>query len=601
MYTKLPNVAILVALLKKHGVRHVVLSAGTRQVPFARSVENDPFFTTYSVVDERGAAYFALGIAKETGLPVAISCTSSTATCNYLPAVAEAAYLHLPLLVLTGDRDARLLDQMEDQMIPQVGMYTRFCKKAVDLPPIAPSMPRDDVWHCARLVNEAILASLHPSPGPVQINYRIVAPINDIADASAPELPDVRPIALHSLADDPGTWTAKARELLAARRILVVAGLRHAHSPALVSALKDFLARYNALLMVENVSNLRFDGSHNLSLAAQALDPAAFRDHLPDVVVTFGGNFTSTVKPKLRVNAGAFAHWAIEPDGSVHDGFKSLTDVFACTPEIFFRRFADAAPSSARNDRAYESLWLSTAKAVQLPPIPYSNAYAITETVRRLPPDALLHTGILHSTRIMEWIRVPDDALVHCNLGTDGIDGTLSTFLGQAAVSPRPAYLILGDLSFFYDMNAVRIRHVGPNVRILLVNNGGGAEFHFSMGKARIPTIEQSISAGHHATAEAWVRSLGFRYLSARDQASFDSQIDAFMDPSTPGPALFEVFTEKESDGALVRRIYSDIRKGISPAVAPAALVDALAAKAPKTMETAAKIKDAIFHAIRRH
>ena len=598
MYSKLLNVRILVALLRKHGVRHVVLSAGTRQVPIARSVEADPFFTTYSVVDERSAAYFAIGLMKGFREPVAIACTSSTATCNYLPAVAEARYLGLPLVVLTGDRDARLLGQMEDQMIPQPGMYTSFCKFVADLPPLGEKASPDDAWACGRLVNEALLAAVRGTPGPVQINVRVAAPIADIADASVESLPDVSAIRLVEPSDD-AAWREFADRLLAARRVAVLVGQTHGPDPGLAEAVDAFAKRFGCLVAAENVSNLPAASALHTFLAAQALPPKPFRDRLPEIVVSFGGNFTSAWKPKLRVNAGAFEHWLVDPEGAVRDGFKSLRAVFACRPADFFRRMAAlAGPGEPDAASAYPALWRDTVARVPFPrDLPWSNAFVIAEAVRSLPPGSLLHTGILHSTRVMECQPVPDGVRVHANIGTHGIDGTLSTFLGEAAARPDvPAFLILGDLSFFYDMGAIRIRHVGPNVHILLVNNGGGAEFHFTMGEERIPNIADSISAGHHATARAWVESQGFGYFEARDAASFAAVLPDFLRPGHGRPVLLEAFTEKQADGVAVRRLFAEVRHAFDGEMPPAdKAVAALSGKAPKTMEAAAKVKNALF------
>lgn len=598
MYTKLLNVRILVALLKKHGVRHVVLSAGTRQVPIARSVEGDPFFTTYSVVDERSAAYFAIGLMKGTGEPVAIACTSSTATCNYLPAVAEARYLGLPLIVLTGDRDPRYLNQLEDQMIPQPGMYTSFCKCVVDLSHLGlgETAAPDNVWQCARQVNEALLAARAGTPGPVQINVRVVASLNDIAAAPFEKLPDV-PAIRRIEADADAAWREAADRLCAAKRIVILAGQLHRADAALTAAVDAFAARYNCAVVAENVSNLPAKSALDTFLVSYALPPKSFRDRLPEIVVSFGGNFSSAWKPKLRVNAGDFEHWLVDAEGTVCDGFKSLRNIFVCRPREFFERMTGLAGDDAANDGVYASLWRKTAARVSIPALPWSNALAVTSLVPKLPKNSLLHTGILHSTRLMECQRVPEGVQVHSNIGTHGIDGTLSTFLGEAAARPDvPAFLILGDLSFFYDMGAVRIRHIGPNVRIMMLNNGGGAEFHFTMGEERIPNIADSISAGHNTVARPWVESQGFDYLSARDEASFSAALADFLAEERTRPAFFEVFTEKQSDGLAVRKLFDDVRRAFDDETPPSDKVMAsLAGRAPKAVAAAARVKNAVF------
>lgn len=221
MYTKVKNIQILIALLKKHGIRHIVISAGSRHVPFAQSVENDSYFACYSVVDERSAGFYAIGLYKQLHMPVAIVCTSSTATCNYLPAVYEAHRYHIPLLVLTADRHPAYLNQMEDQMIDQPGMYGSACKKYVTLPWISSQL---ESWQCQRLVNEALLELQHHGSGPVQINFPNHTSLADNADLSAAKLPDVKVIRRYEAYRDPEGWKEKAEELRKAKRILVLCG-----------------------------------------------------------------------------------------------------------------------------------------------------------------------------------------------------------------------------------------------------------------------------------------------------------------------------------------------------------------------------------------
>lgn len=594
MYTKILNVQIIVSLLKQHNIRNLVLSAGTRHVPLAHSVENDDFFHCYSVVDERSAGYFALGLAKELNEPVAIACTSSTATCNYTPPIAEAYYQGVPLLVLTGDRDPYRLDQLEDQMIDQVDMYRNFCKKCVNLPVVH---TENDIWYCQRLVNEALLELDHHGKGPVQINFPINQTIEDIADASVPELPAYNKISRVDMSSPNEQWTHYVNELKKKKRIMVLCGSGVPVDDATQSAMNEFAERYNCVLATEHLSNLHGGGMLNTYAMAEAITGEVLRTNAPDLVIFFGGNFISRFKTMLRNLKISGGSWIINSDGRIMDPFQDLNTVFECTLEHFFRYFADHAGKASNNKELYNDFealnaqieipemkeliekinqqTITDAKFKKLPmpdekdllPSNYLSALAaMYELSKRIPEKSLLHLSILNSTRIMQLFRLPEGVRVYSNVGTDGIDGSMSTFFGQAAVANKPSFLVIGDLSFFYDMNSLGIRYTLPNAHILLINNGGGSEFYFSMGRKLLPNIDLHICAAHKHSAKAWVECNGFRYLSASNMEEFYAQIDEFMNEDVSCPVVFELFTDKEMDvkvlKGLRRTIMTDTKTG---------------------------------------
>ena len=574
LYTKILNVQILVSLLKQHDIKHLVLSAGTRHVPLAHSVENDSFFKCYSVVDERSAAYFAMGLSKEIGEPVAIACTSSTATCNYVPAIAEAYYQKVPLLVLTGDRDPYFLDQMEDQMINQVDMYKNFCSTCVNLPVVE---NEKDVWYCQRLINEALLELNHHGSGPVQINFPINQTIEDIADASVPELPEYNKIIRLDYEIGQSVWKEKVEQLKKAKRILIVCGSSVPYSKETLAKMEQFAVKYNCVFATERLSNLHFNGSMDTYLLAESISVSVLRTIAPDVVIFFGGNFVSRWKPMLKSMSEMFESWLISDNGIVMDPFRNLSTVFECSLHHFFDYFAENAGKISNNKELLKDLQryqdninmptmeelyekvnafkIGDAKFKLQPPpteeqlldknklTAFSAMYYLAQ---KLPKKSLLHLSILNSTRIMQMFSFDTETSVYSNIGTDGIDGSMSTFFGQATASERPCFLVIGDLSFFYDMNSLGIRNIGKNVHILLVNNGGGAEFYFSMGPERLPNIDLHISAGHQKRAKEWVEANGISYMQATTNEEYCSILPEFV--SKEGPVLLEIFTEKKKD-----------------------------------------------------
>ncbi|MCH4056723.1 MAG: 2-succinyl-5-enolpyruvyl-6-hydroxy-3-cyclohexene-1-carboxylic-acid synthase [Lactobacillaceae bacterium] len=551
MYTELKSYQYIIALLKKYGISHCVLSAGSRNVPFVHSIEEDPYFHCYSVVDERSAGYFALGLAQEIGEPVVISCTSSTATANYWPPVAEAFYQGVPLIVLTSDRDPEMLGQWEDQMIDQVGMYDRHVRKSINLPIIH---DHDDELYCQRILNEALLELDHHGKGPVHINVPMKSYNNSF---NIKELPYVRKIDRLTLEDDQSKWNEKIQQLKNAKRILVTCGQSPLFDQELEEKLSDFFKHFNAAISVEYMSNIQVRDSLNLNVCMDAryATKNKVKQLLPDIVISFGGNIFSGIKEQLRKFNGSFEHWLIQDDGRIIDLYKSLTTVFECTPNYFFKMAVSNTNNSDCNDLNYFKLVKNYVDSVRLPEFPYSHVYAIQQVVEKIPANSILHLSINDSIRIANFFKLNDRVRVFANIGTHGIDGCLSTFLGQAYATSKEAYLVIGDLSFFYDMNAMRIRHIKNNAHILMINNQGGSEFYFNkMWKDTASDLHTT--ARHHTKAEGWVKSNDFIYLSAHDKASFQKALIQFMRTDLDKPVFFEVFTEMKADSDTIYNFF---------------------------------------------
>ncbi|MBX9033591.1 2-succinyl-5-enolpyruvyl-6-hydroxy-3-cyclohexene-1-carboxylic-acid synthase [Gordonibacter massiliensis (ex Traore et al. 2017)] len=551
MYTELKAYQIIISLLKEYGIRRCVLSAGSRNVPFVHSVEEDPFFECYSIVDERSAGYFALGLAQESGEPVVISCTSSTATCNYWPPVTEAFYQGVPLVVLTSDRDPAMLGQWEDQMIDQAGMFDRHVRKSVNLPIVN---DHDDFLFCQRLVNEALLELDHRGTGPVHINVPMKSYNNSF---NVRELPRVTRIRCVEERDD---WAPYAEMLAGAKRVLVVAGQTTGASPELAEALDRFCRSCNVAVAAELMANIPRDHAFNPTLCMEYryITEKKFSEFVPDIVISFGGNMTAGLKDMLRKKAGCFEHWSVREDGSVCDMYKSLTTIFECTPEAFFGGMADALAGGSNDGEYLASLKTYEASAA-VPELPWSNVLAIREVVERIPSGSILHLAINNAIRITNFFELNPGIKVYANIGTHGIDGPVSSLLGQAAADGKPAYLVVGDLAFFYDMNALRIRHVSDKVRILFLNNQGGEEFYYNrMWKNEASDLHTT--ARHHTKGEGWIRECGFRYLSARNEAELDAALEEFFDDGAEEPIILEVFTEMCSDSEALYDIYDATR-----------------------------------------
>lgn len=556
MYTELKSYQIIIALLKEYGISQCVLSAGSRNLPFVHSVEKDPYFDCYSVVDERSAGYFALGLAQQSGKPVVISCTSSTATCNYWPAVAEAFYQNVPLVVLTSDRDPARLGQHEDQMIDQVGMYDRHIRKSVNLPIVRDD---EDFHYCWRLTNEALMELDHHEGGPVHINV----PSRWYSTSfTVPALPSLRRIERIDLESDERIWKDRAEVLGGAKRVLVVPGQSSQVNEGLRNAMESFFRAFNSAIAIEYMSNAaNVEGTINTSVCfdGRYCTEKKFLEFAPDIVISWGGNVMQGLKEMLRHSKAPFDHWLVDRDGKVCDSFDSITTVYECSPKAFLDRMVALAGVKSGNDMTYYNSIRAFADSVVEPDSRWSNIYAIRNVVERIPSGSVLHMSINNAIRVSNFFKVAPDVRAYANIGTHGIDGCMSSFLGQAQIADELAFLVIGDLAFFYDMNSLRIKHIGNNARILLLNNHGGEEFYYN-GIWQDEASDLHTTARHSAIAGPWAESCGFKYLKATDRESFDAALPEFIGADSDRPLLLEVFTEMSTDAKAIYDYYDASR-----------------------------------------
>lgn len=298
-FPKFKTFQIIIPLLKAFNISHIVISPGSRMREFVLAVEEDPFFQTYNVTDERSASYFAIGISQELNVPVVITCTSSTATSNYIPGITEAFYQSVPIIVLTGDRDPYLLGQQEDQMIDQIGMYDKIVRKSVNLPIIKDN---HDKWYCERLINEALLELDHHKSGPVHINVPVPAVINWENDKSIETYPEVRKIDrifLNSKSEK--LLNEKIQQLSLSKKILVIAGQNTTKFEDQI--ISEFFKRYNCIIHSEFMGNITGSGIVNLASISEMIPNEIYEDFMPDLVISFHGNIAISRKLKetLRI------------------------------------------------------------------------------------------------------------------------------------------------------------------------------------------------------------------------------------------------------------------------------------------------------------
>lgn len=555
MYSDDRLILQLLSLLKQHNIRKIVVSPGSRHFSIIHSMEKDSYFQLYSVVDERSAAFFALGLIQKSNEPVAVCCTSGTSTINYGSAVIEAFYQHLPLLVMTADRLPELLNQMEEQMFKQDDVFRNFVKFEGQLKEIKNGF---DEWYCNRVMNEAFLSLTSHGPGPVHLNIPIESHQHDTFSTTT--LPKVRKITRSRADLDEMDWQAYA-DRLKGKRVLIIWGQAPPMSEKLRQSIDLFCESTNCAILSDKTSNCRHGHAIDnafVTLRNFSIDEGAKR--LPDVVITVFANyiFNNNIKKYLRRFPNKCEHWSVAPCGDIIDPFHKLTEVFEMDEAFFFRKISEK--SQTGSTQYLESL-KNISQRIQEPEVPFSELYAVGQLVKSMPKGASLHIANSASARMANLFVTDESIHAYCNRGVNGIDGCMSAAVGFAAIAEEPVYLVIGDLTFFYDMNALWNRHLSPNLRILLLNNEGGAIMHLPLKESLADVLSKHISAGHKTSAKGWVESLGMKYLSASTEDECNTGVEWLSDQNQEGPMVLEIFTKKEVDIKILKKYFGSLNR----------------------------------------
>lgn len=554
MYSNLKNVQFLIGALKAYNLKKIVVSPGNSHNAIVRSLEEDNFFTTYNIVDERSAAFFACGLYQEFQEPIAICCTAGTAASNYLTGITEASRRGLPIVVITGDKNPYYLAQYEDQMIENMSIFQEVVRKACKLPLIRDAK---DEWYCQRVLNETLLELNHHGAGPVHIDVPIEDGMLAIGNTfNTDKLPGFHKIDRIDLVIGDDSEFQKLFTSLKDKKVFVMCGQDDHIPDEEIRLIESISQKYNCVFATDKLSNIHCRGTIEITRAARAY--AAKKEELmPDVIISIAGNPAMDYKFQLKGSPQKTEHWIVNQEGRIADPFKRLSVVFEGTTLQFLKCMDQYGDSNVHD---YFKIWYRYTKSVQIPSFEYSNMYTVQRVMKNLPKGVNLNIANSTAIRIAQFFDLDESIQVYCNRGVNGIDGCVSTFIGQAAASPDTLnFLIVGDLTFFYDMNSIWNRYVGKNVRIMLNNNEGAALFHFNQGLANYPTLNENVAAEHFATVKGWVESQGFTYLSAHTKEEFDSNLGRFLDSKSKTPVFFEVFTHKEKDAEIQHSFYDKI------------------------------------------
>lgn len=554
MYSNLKNVQYLIVCLKEYNIDTVVISPGNSHNAIVRSLEEDSYFHTYNIVDERSACFFACGLIQELKKPVAICCTAGTAATNYLTGVTEAYRRKLPLVVITGDKNQYYLSQNIDQMVDNVSIFKTVTRRRCILPIIN---NKQDEWYCQRILNETLLELDHHGTGPIQIDVPIEIGMMAIGNSfTANCLPKFNKINRYDLKAQKEELKS-VFERLHKKRVFVMCGQDDHISKTQIELIESVFNRYNCIFGTDKLSNLHCIGTVEVTRAAKRMsnDISVL---CPDIVISIAGNPCMDFKFRIEENPITIEHWIVKQDGQIADPFKKLTTVFEGSTLDFLQEMVKYGEKNC--EHSYYNTWKKCTENVMIPKLPYSNMYTVQKVMQEMPAGANFNIANSTTVRIAQYFDLDDSIQVYCNRGVNGIDGCASTFIGQAACSPNKLnFLIIGDLTFFYDMNSIWNRYMGKNIRIMLNNNEGAALFHFNQGIINYPTLNENVAAEHFATAKGWVESQGFHYLSAINKAEFDENLPEFLMEDSDKPVFFEVFTHKDEDAKVQHNFYDAI------------------------------------------
>lgn len=517
----------LAALSLAHGITRWVVAPGSRNAPIVCTLSAIPGMELRPVTDERSAGFVALGWAAQAQAPVGVCVTSGSAALNLHPAAAEAFYRHLPVVFVTADRPAAAIGQQEGQTLPQQGIFGTLVRYSANV-------PEEDMAFANRLINEAFLELNHHDGGPVHLNVPLSEPLFKTSTEPLHKPRVIRRAHLTALPE-------KEREDIllraaAAPRKMILLGQLPAPAHALAA-----LRQQGWVVLGEHICNT--SGIQNRPDEIICSEPAA--DLRPDLLVTYGGCLVSKrLQRFLKANPPS-EHWHLSGDGMVTDTYGCQTLCLEGSEQncaALLSQMPAAAPE-------WQQLWHR-----EMPEFsgPCSGMSLVGELLHRIPVPCVLHLANSSAVRFAQLFTLPEGVQVECNRGVNGIEGSLSTAIGYAAADERPQFIICGDLSFFYDMNALWQEALNPRLRILLLNNGGGGIFSTLPGMP----VHPHVHGNHRTKACSWAASCGFRAMEIHSSGDISEAME-LLTGETDTPVLAEAFTDSETDAELLRNWYS--------------------------------------------
>ncbi|KAF2337171.1 2-succinyl-5-enolpyruvyl-6-hydroxy-3-cyclohexene-1-carboxylic-acid synthase [Flavobacterium daemonense] len=552
IYPKIPLAQSIIEICSAKGITNIIISPGSRNAPLTIGFAQNPNFKCYSIADERCAAFFALGIAQQTKQPTAIVCTSGSALLNYYPAVAEAFYSQIPLIVISADRPQNKIDIGDGQTIRQQNVYENHSVFNANL--TEETSDENDLK-----INKAIETAILQR-GPVHINAPFEEPLYETVETLSVQpkitiLEEKVPTKIIDNSEETASiWNS------AKRKLILIGGINEVNSIE-QEILENFANDPSIVVLTETTSNLHHSSFINsIDTLITPFDDSDFKELEAEVLITFGGMIVSKrIKAFLRKYKPAH-HWHIDTLRA-YDTFNALSKHFVMEPNDFFKDLLPKTEFVASNyfkkiDKIYSLR--NKRKEEYLKKIPFSDFKVFEKIIKSLPKNSQLQISNSSAIRYAQLIDIDDSIEVFCNRGTSGIDGSTSTAIGAAVANEKQNIFVTGDISFLYDSNALWNSYIPKNFKIILINNGGGGIFRILPGHEEKPVFNTYFETSHHLTAEHLAKMYKFRYLQASDNESLQKGIsDLYFDDNSP--VILEIFTPTAQNDVILKQYFKEL------------------------------------------
>ena len=542
LYPKIPLAQAVIEIFRQKKIQHIVISPGSRNAPLTIGFTNQDNFTCYSIADERCAAFFALGLAQQLQKPVAVVCTSGSALLNYYPAVAEAFYSQIPLLVVSADRPQSKIDIGDGQTIRQENVFTNHIVFSANLTENASDVNDN-------LITSAIETAISQK-GPAHINVPFEEPLYEtlLEPTYVPKIPvsNIEKSDFNLDAKFISKWQSAKKKLILVGELL---------PNSIEQKYIELLAQdESVLVLLEKTSNLHhptfIDRIDTLVTTFSEEDKLNFQ---PEILLTFGGMVVSKRIKALLRNYQPKQHWHVD-EIRAYDTFGCLSEHFQTNISSFFNEIlveTNTIESNYKSD--FQAIWQErlTKHDNYISQIPFSDFKVFDFLSQNLPENCQLQVSNSSPIRYIQLVNLNKTIEVFCNRGTSGIDGSTSTAIGAALANKKPTILITGDISFLYDSNALWNNYIPKNFKIILINNSGGGIFRILPGHQENETFNTFFETSHHLTAEHLAKMYQFNYVSVRNENELESVWNSFISDETT-PAILEIFTPEKLNNSIL-------------------------------------------------
>lgn len=559
-YSDKKTVKALIDLCVEAGIREAVISPGSRNAPLIFSFSACKDIQSVTIVDERSAAFFALGMAQQLHRPVALICTSGTAVLNYAPAIAEAYYQQIPLVVITADRPPEWIDQADGQTIRQNNIYANYIKYSCTLP--LELNTDEDTWNLNRVVREALFTCVNFGDGPVHINVPLQEPLYGKQIFKAKKAKVTQRICPKVQITEEQVQSLATR-VFDFESIMILMGM-HQPDPELNRLLNLLVEKYNVVVLTETTSNLTnpsFIGCIDRVLESIAYDNMSI--FVPDVLITTDGQVTSKkIKNLLRENPPK-EHWHVSISPSHPDTYRSLT----ASVDMELVPFLEAIlPYLNAKRKRYLESWLTQDKFASqrhdyfLSRLEWSDLKFFSVLKKFIPEGTMVQLANSTPVRYVQLFDGYNENLTFfANRGTSGIDGCTSTAAGASYASRLPTLFISGDLSFFYDSNALWNNYLRPDFKIIMINNGGGGIFRHVCGPMSNEEMEEYFEVKQDISCELLVKCYGLEYYCCENEADLLRYLPVFF-AKNEKPSVLEVKTPRLDNARLLKEYFNHLK-----------------------------------------